>query len=119
MTDMLDDLYEEPQGQKEESDYPDCPFLREHCPKLADFIRFDSYKGKQRTCGKISFTSDGTIYLLTMTDPNQQRYFTVICHNIREGLELMDQHIATRQCHWRSYANPTSGKAKRKTGTPR
>ena len=44
MTDMLDDLYEEPQGQKEESDYPDCPFLREHCPKLADFIRFDSYK---------------------------------------------------------------------------
>lgn len=114
MEDMLDDLYEEPQGDKEESDYPSCPFLREHAPRVHDFVRFDRYKGKPRKNGKLSISSDGTVFVLSLTDPQRERTFTMVAHNLQEGLESLDQCIATKQLHWRYWGPPTeNGKVKR------
>ncbi|GAG73761.1 unnamed protein product [marine sediment metagenome] len=116
MADMLDDLYEDPQGDKSEEDYPSCPFLLKHAPLLHDFIRFDRYKGKPRKNGKVSFGCDGSHFVLSITDSDRQRSFTISCLGVQEGLQAIDQMISTKQIHWRNWGNPTPDEKPRKTG---
>lgn len=117
MPDMLDDLYEDPQGEKSEEDYPSCPFLRVHSPNINDFVRFDRYKGKPRPNGKISLTADGNRFVLTVTDLEHERSCSISCYGMQDGLEQLEQLVKTRQLHWRYWGNRTAGKKAGKTGT--
>lgn len=114
MDDMLADLYEDPQGDKEEQDYPSCPFLSEHAPRIHDFVRFDRYKGKPRKTGSLSISVEGTLFVLRINDRDLERSFSATGHNLQECLQFADQCVATRQLHWRYWGNPTdNGKRKK------
>lgn len=99
--DMLADLIAGRQEPKGEDEYPSCPFLRENAPLLHDFLRFDSYLGKPRTPGRLAFTADGNLFVLSITDKDYERSFSVMGYNLAECLATIEQCIATRQVHWR------------------
>lgn len=117
MSDMLDDLYEEPQEERSEEDYPSCPFLLEKAPRIHDFLRFDRYKGKPRTPGRLSVTSEGSLWVVSINDQDRRRSFSGTGHTFTEAIEFLDQCIASKQIHWRYWGNPTNGDIKKKTGT--
>ncbi len=116
MEDILDDLYEDPQGEREEEDYPSCPFLREHCSRIHDFVRFDRYKGKPRKNGSITITVDGTLFVVSLNDKTLERSVSTTGHSIAECLEFLDQCVSTRQLHWRQWGNRSNGKGRAVTG---
>lgn len=116
MEDMLDGLYEDPQGDRSEEDYPSCPFLLEKAPRVHDFLRFDKYKGKARTFGSFSFRGDKYGFILTITDKDREQYFPITCDSLQSGLEQLDQLIASKQIHWRGYGNPTENGKPKKVG---
>ena len=117
MEDMLDDLYEDSQEIKEESDYPSCPFLLEKATRVHDFIRFDRYKGRPRKNGSLTITSDGTLFIVSVNDKEAERSFSELGHSLAECLEQLDQRIASRAIHWRSWGNRSNGRKKAVTGT--
>jgi hypothetical protein len=117
MDDMLDDLFEDSQEPKEEHEFPCCPFLRERCSRIHDFLRFSVWKGRPRTPGKLSVTTDRDLWILSITDLDRSRSFTITGTDFVQCLESLDQCIATKQVRWRYWGNPTKGGAKKRTGT--
>ncbi|GAH18013.1 unnamed protein product, partial [marine sediment metagenome] len=59
----------------------------------------------------------GTHFVLSITDPDRQRSFTISCVGLSEGIAAIEQMIATKQIHWRYWGNPTNGGKPKKTGT--
>jgi len=116
MTDMVDDLYEDVNPDREEEDYPECPFLRETCPRIHDFIRFDRYKGKPRKNGSFSVTVEGPLWVVRITDKDRERSFSTTGLDLASCLSTLDQLVASRQIHWHYWGNPTNGDVKKKVG---
>lgn len=116
MDDMLDDLFEDGQAPKEEHEFPCCPFLREKCPRVHDFLRYPVWKGRARAPGKVSITTDRDLWIVSLTDVDHSRSFSTTSSCSVSALEFLDQLIATKQVHWRYWGNPTSGGKRKATG---
>lgn len=119
MDDILDSLYEDSQDPKEEHEFPCCPFLRETCPRVHDFVRYPVWKGHSRTPGKVSVSTDNGLWLVSLTDVDHSRSVSVTGSDFVQGLATLDQLISSKQLHWRYWGNPTRKGGKKATGTKR
>ena len=109
MADILDALYDDGKNNRSEEDYPFDSLLSKTAPLLHDFIRFDRYKGQQRQPGKITITTEGNLWSVTITDPDRQRSFA--CHgpDVPAALATMDNLIESGQVAWRYWGKKGGG----------